>query len=258
MDEEHTTALNKASVVVLTTDYREKVQEELWDMRKTREDSLIDYSKRFRALVRQEYTLTRLHVNSPMSEGALCRLCMRGLPYEWQNKYDARERIYSTVAALVPFYERSSNASDASSVETSMIMPDIMDNATILTGAIHRTQQQHRSGFRGRGRGNGNGQYQGGGTHSNVSNNTYCTFHRTTTHKTQACRFASFKKSTNNLTNSVANEHRLTNNKIKEHELSNAIKGSDNQVVKSIFSLSSCKATPDSVANESHDHVREW
>jgi len=41
-----------------------------------------------------------------MCDDALCRLYKRGLPYDWQNKYDASGQVYSTVAALVPFFER--------------------------------------------------------------------------------------------------------------------------------------------------------
>ncbi|KAE8988479.1 hypothetical protein PR001_g22029, partial [Phytophthora rubi] len=106
MDEEFTRALRKASIVVLPADYSEKIQEELWEIKKARSESLTEYSKRFRALVRMENTLARLNENSPMCEDALCRLYKRGLPYEWQNKYDASGQVYSTVAALVPFFER--------------------------------------------------------------------------------------------------------------------------------------------------------
>ncbi|EGZ13617.1 hypothetical protein PHYSODRAFT_316738 [Phytophthora sojae] len=106
MDEEFTRALRKASVVVLPTDYSEKLQEELWEIKKARNELLSEYSKRFRALVRMEHTLALLNENSPMCEDALCRLYKRGLPYEWQNKYGASGQIYTTVAALVPFFER--------------------------------------------------------------------------------------------------------------------------------------------------------
>ncbi|EGZ16505.1 hypothetical protein PHYSODRAFT_330575 [Phytophthora sojae] len=40
MDEEFTRALRKASVVVLPTDYSEKLQEELWEIKKSRNESL--------------------------------------------------------------------------------------------------------------------------------------------------------------------------------------------------------------------------
>ncbi|KAE9071175.1 hypothetical protein PF010_g25979 [Phytophthora fragariae] len=86
MDEEFTRALRKASIAVLPVDYSETIQEELWEMSKSRSETLADYSKRFRALVRQEHTLARLHEASPMCEDALCRLYKRGLPYDWQNK----------------------------------------------------------------------------------------------------------------------------------------------------------------------------
>ncbi|KAE8908525.1 hypothetical protein PF005_g16556 [Phytophthora fragariae] len=106
MDEEFTRALYKTSIVVLPTDYSEKLQEELWEMKKSRGESLSEYSKRFRALVRMEHTLAGLCDTSPTCEDALCRLYKRGLPHEWQNKYDASGQIYTTVAALVPFFGR--------------------------------------------------------------------------------------------------------------------------------------------------------
>ncbi|KAJ8566165.1 hypothetical protein ON010_g6960 [Phytophthora cinnamomi] len=86
MDEEFARALYKASVVVLPTDYSEKLHEELWEMKKSRGESLSEYSKHFRALVRMEHTLAGLCETSPMCEDALCRLYKRGLPYEWQNR----------------------------------------------------------------------------------------------------------------------------------------------------------------------------
>lgn len=85
MDEEYTAALRKASIVVLPVDDSEKLQEDLWEIRKPRDESLAEYSKRFRALARQENTLARLNGTSPMCEDALCRLYKRGLPYDWQT-----------------------------------------------------------------------------------------------------------------------------------------------------------------------------
>ncbi|KAJ8552380.1 hypothetical protein ON010_g10166 [Phytophthora cinnamomi] len=66
MDEEFTRALRKASILVLTADYSEKIQEELWEVRKARSESLTEYSKRF-------------------------------------GHYG---QVYSTLAALVTFFER--------------------------------------------------------------------------------------------------------------------------------------------------------
>ncbi|KAE9047513.1 hypothetical protein PR002_g993 [Phytophthora rubi] len=106
MEDEFWKALYTASKVILPVDYSEKLQEELWEIKKTRGESLAEYSKRFRALVRMENTLAGLSMNSPMCEDALCRLFKRGLPYDWQNKYDASGQVYTTVAARVPFFER--------------------------------------------------------------------------------------------------------------------------------------------------------
>jgi hypothetical protein len=106
MEDEFWHTLYAASKVVLPVDYSEKLQEELWEIRKSRSESLAEYSKRFRALARMEKTLAGLSENSAMCEDALCRLFKRGLPFEWQNKYDASGQVYSTVAALVPFFER--------------------------------------------------------------------------------------------------------------------------------------------------------
>ncbi|GMF24309.1 unnamed protein product [Phytophthora fragariaefolia] len=106
MEEEFWHTLYAASKVVLPLDYSEKLLEELWEIKKTRSESLAEYSKRFRALARMEMTLAGLSENSAMCEDALCRLFKRGLPYEWQNNYDASGQVYSTVVALVPFFER--------------------------------------------------------------------------------------------------------------------------------------------------------
>ncbi|GMF26417.1 unnamed protein product [Phytophthora lilii] len=89
MDEEFVRALRKASIVVLPVDYNEKLQEDLWGMKKPRSESLSEYSKRFQALGRMEHMHAQLYENSPMCEDALCRLYKRGLPYDWRNKYDA-------------------------------------------------------------------------------------------------------------------------------------------------------------------------
>lgn len=70
MDEEFTRALQKASVVVLPVDYNEKLREELWKIKKARSESLADYSKCFRALVRIEHTQARLGQTSPMCDDA--------------------------------------------------------------------------------------------------------------------------------------------------------------------------------------------
>lgn len=43
--------LYTASSVVMPLDYGEKIQEELWEIRKTRTETLVDYNKRFRTLV---------------------------------------------------------------------------------------------------------------------------------------------------------------------------------------------------------------
>ncbi|KAE8887932.1 hypothetical protein PF010_g2838 [Phytophthora fragariae] len=51
-------------------------------------------------------TIFYLNESSPMCEDALCRLYKRGLPYDWQNKYAASGQVYSTVADLMPFFER--------------------------------------------------------------------------------------------------------------------------------------------------------
>ncbi|KAG6579764.1 Retrovirus Polyprotein [Phytophthora cinnamomi] len=135
MDEEFTRALRKASIVVLPVDYSEKLQEELWEIRKPRTESLAEYSKRFRALVRMEHTLARLNENSPMCEDALCRLYKRGLPYDWQNKYDASGQVYTTVAALVPFFERIEQVI----IHKFEVLPTLPDDMTIgrdLMGAL--------------------------------------------------------------------------------------------------------------------------
>ncbi|OWZ13765.1 hypothetical protein PHMEG_00012857 [Phytophthora megakarya] len=138
MDEEYTTALNKASVAVLLADHSLKLQEELRDMCKTREALLADYSKRFRAPVRQEHTLARLHDNSPMSDDELCRLYKRDLPYGGKTSTTPVDRFTAPWLHSCRFPRVSSKGSDASSVETSTIMTDIMDNATAIIGAIRK------------------------------------------------------------------------------------------------------------------------
>ncbi|GMG15480.1 unnamed protein product [Phytophthora fragariaefolia] len=103
MDIDFRRALYTASNVVLPVDYSEKLHEELWDIKKIRNETLAEYSKRFRATVRNECTLTRLIENPPMREDALRRLYKRDLPFDLQNKYDASGQFNSTVAA--PFIE---------------------------------------------------------------------------------------------------------------------------------------------------------
>ncbi|KAE9288817.1 hypothetical protein PF008_g26039 [Phytophthora fragariae] len=195
MDEEFTRALRKASIAVLPVDYSETIQEELWEMSKSRSETLADYSKRFRALVRQEHTLARLHEASPMCEDALCRLYKRGLPYDWQNKYDASGQVFTTVAALVPFFEpieqgerrlHRHEPQDRRGNQPNSRNPSFRGNNR---GNGH---QQQRGGSRGRGgrssRG-GRGGRNGNSNSSNSSNNNkYCSFHRTNTHNTQDCR----------------------------------------------------------------------
>ncbi|KAG6623058.1 Pol Polyprotein [Phytophthora cinnamomi] len=174
-----------------------KLQEELWEIRKPRTESLAEYSKRFRALVRMEHTLARLNENSPMCEDALCRLYKRGLPYDWQNKYDASGQVYTTVAALVPFFERieqgeqrlhRAGSQDKGSRHDNSRGHGRRNNNNNSNSTSYRNgnnsnsnnRQQHQRG-RNPGRGNGN-------NNSHASSNKYCTFHRTTTHNTADCR----------------------------------------------------------------------
>ncbi|GMF17206.1 unnamed protein product [Phytophthora lilii] len=86
IEDDYVRALCTASMVALPVDYNEKLQEDPW--------------------VRMEHTLSHLYENSPMAESALCRLYKHDLPIDWQNKYDASGQVYTTVAALVSFFER--------------------------------------------------------------------------------------------------------------------------------------------------------
>uniref|UniRef100_H3HA67 Reverse transcriptase domain-containing protein n=1 Tax=Phytophthora ramorum TaxID=164328 RepID=H3HA67_PHYRM len=192
MDEEFTRSLRKASIVVLPADYSEKIQEELWEIRKARSESFTEYSKRFRALVRMENTLARLNENSPMCEDALCRLYKRGLPYEWQNKYDASGQVYSTVAALVPFFERieqgeqrlhrqdKKNNNHESSRGQGHRSSNNYRNRGGNNNSSRSRQPPNRGAHAGRGSNNANSKH--------TTSNKYCTFHRTTTHNTADCR----------------------------------------------------------------------
>ncbi|KAE9135011.1 hypothetical protein PF010_g2230 [Phytophthora fragariae] len=127
-----------------------------------------------------------------MCEDALCRLYKRGLPYEWQNKYDASGQVYSTVAALVPFFERIEQG------EQRLHRQDKKNNNHESSrGQGHRSSNNYRNrggnnnSSRGRqppnrgahaGRGNNNA------NSNHTTSNKYCTFHRTTTHNTADCR----------------------------------------------------------------------
>ncbi|POM78688.1 Retrotransposable element [Phytophthora palmivora] len=78
MEEEFWRILYSASKVVLPVDCSEKLQEELWEIKKVRSESLAKCSKRFRALARMEKTLAKLSENPAMCEDALFRLFKRG------------------------------------------------------------------------------------------------------------------------------------------------------------------------------------
>ncbi|KAG2799926.1 hypothetical protein PC113_g20619 [Phytophthora cactorum] len=194
MEEDFIRALRTVSIVVLPVGYNEKLQEDLWGVKKPRNETSPEYSKRFRALLRMENTLSRLYESSPMAEGALYHLYKRGLPIEWQNKYHASGQVYTSVAALVPFFKRFERGEQR------------LHHRGGLGGNNHRNNNQdrtHNQGCRGntsqrrnnnsggrqqnrggnRGRGNSNGNSNGSST-----GNKYCTFHRTTTHNTTYCR----------------------------------------------------------------------
>ncbi|KAE9340039.1 hypothetical protein PF008_g11279 [Phytophthora fragariae] len=197
MEDEFWHALHAASKVVLPVGYSENLQEELWEIKKSRAESLADCSKRFRALARMEKTLTGLSENSAMGEDALCRLFKRGLSFEWQNKYDASGQVYSTVAALAPFFEcieqgeqrlhrapSTHGQERRNSNNRSNSRNNWRNNSYNRHNNSHHhsnnNRQQPRGGNRGRGNADGNG--------NNSSSDKYCTFHRTTTHNTQDCR----------------------------------------------------------------------
>lgn len=198
MDEEFNRVLHAASIVVMPIDYGEKLQEELWEIRKLRNETLSEYSKRFRTLVRMQQTLAELSHTTKMAEEALCRLYKRGLPFDWQNKYDSSGLVYTTVAALVPYFERI----EQGELRLHHRQPGASDSTH------HNNDNAHGRGRRGNkgnnrsntGRNNQSNNRQGrqrdsnqhrGNNHSNSQGSgsgKYCTFHRTTTHNTQDCR----------------------------------------------------------------------
>ncbi|KAF1780324.1 hypothetical protein GQ600_3369 [Phytophthora cactorum] len=183
MEEDFIRALRTASIVVLPVGYNEKLQEDLWGVKKPRNETSPEYSKRFRALLRMENTLSRLYESSPMAEGALYHLYKRGLPIEWQNKYDASGQC---TRRSLRSYRSSNGLNEASNVYTTVA--DLVETTiatTIKTGRTTRVsrggRQQNRGGNRGRGNSNGN-------SNGSSTGNKYCTFHRTTTHNTTYCR----------------------------------------------------------------------
>lgn len=110
MEDDFWHTLHAAFKVVLPVDYSEKLQEELWEIKKNRNESLTEYSKRFRALARMEKTLAQLSENSAMCEDALCRLSGRiSMTPQWTSVLDgccARPvlRAYRTRRAAAPSY----------------------------------------------------------------------------------------------------------------------------------------------------------
>ncbi|EGZ28799.1 hypothetical protein PHYSODRAFT_309542 [Phytophthora sojae] len=191
-DKEFNSALYKASVVVMPVDYAVKIQEELWEIRKLCSESRADYNKRFRTLVRMEHVVAELHGGTHLAEDALCRLYKRGLPFEWQSKYDSSGQSYLTIATLVPYFER------------------IEQGEQRLQSRNHSRDNNSNyrpGGNRGQGRGRGRcGGFGGNNSHQNNSRNQqqrnqhrgnggnnsggnkYCIFHRTSSHSTQECR----------------------------------------------------------------------
>ncbi|KAE9198591.1 hypothetical protein PF004_g19500 [Phytophthora fragariae] len=121
------------------------------------------------------------------------------MPYDWQNKYDASGQVYTTVAALVPFFERieqgeqrlhRAGSQDKGSRHDNSRGHGRRNNNNNNNSTSYRNgnnsnsnsnnRQQHQRG-RNPGRGNGN-------NNSHTSSNKYCTFHRATTHNTADCR----------------------------------------------------------------------
>ncbi|KAF4135747.1 hypothetical protein GN958_ATG15071 [Phytophthora infestans] len=187
MEDEFWRTLYTASKVVLPVDYSEKLKEELWEIKKSRAESLADYSKRFRALARMEKTLDGLSENSAMCEDALCRLFKRGLPFEWQNIYDASGQVYSTVAALVPFFERIEQGEQRLHRSSSTQGQERRNNnsrSNARNNGRHNSYSRHNNNSRQQPRGGNRGRSNADGTGNTSNNNKYCTFHRTTTHNT--------------------------------------------------------------------------
>ncbi|GMF29535.1 unnamed protein product [Phytophthora lilii] len=129
-----------------------------------------------------------------MCEDALCRLYKRGLPYDWQNKYDASGQVYTTIAALVPFFERIEQGEERqrrgvnhgghdyrSNNHDNSRSQGRRGNPSNRRNNFSGRRQQNRGGGRGRGNINNN-------SSNNSASNMYCTFHRISTHNTQDCR----------------------------------------------------------------------
>ncbi|GMF18061.1 unnamed protein product [Phytophthora lilii] len=167
MDEEFVRALRMASIVVLPVDYNEKLQKK---------------------------KICGLYENSPKCEDALCRLYKRGLPYDWQNKYDATGQVYTTIAALVAFFERIEQGKERqrrgvnhgghdnrSNNHDNSCSQGRRGNSSNRRNNFSGSRQQNRGGGRGRGSINNNSSI-------NSASNMYCTFHRTSTHHIQDCR----------------------------------------------------------------------
>ncbi|KAJ8574477.1 hypothetical protein ON010_g4735 [Phytophthora cinnamomi] len=106
-----------------------------------------------------------------MCEDALCRLYKGGLPYDWQNKYDTSEEIYTTVAALVPFLERIKHGErrlhraggqnrHGSYHSNSRNTGPRNSNNNRRSSNNNNRQQQQRGEHRGCGQGNNNGSNQ--------------------------------------------------------------------------------------------------
>ncbi|KAJ8566722.1 hypothetical protein ON010_g6402 [Phytophthora cinnamomi] len=243
VDEEYTAAIRKASVVVLPVDYNEKLQEDLWEIRKPRDESLAEYCKRFRALARQANTFARLMETSPMCEDALCRLYKRGLPYDWQNQYDASGQVYITVAALVPFFDRIEQGERPSTVLEIAITTGVATTTTTVSSinvedivaADKATTTEAITGI-------------ATSTAQAATCNVLSIVQPRTTHRT-AARFAqtTAKKKTTKLTSSVDLVLLETDTKTNKPGLSNAAKNSVTQVTKSTLPRSQEGAAYDEI-----------
>lgn len=186
--------LYNASSLVMPVDYGEKIQEELWEIRKLKSETLAEYNKRFRTLVRLQRTHAELSQQAKMTDDALCRLYKRGLPYDWQNKYDTSGQVLSSIASLMPYFERIEQGElrlHGRQREQDNKKPPRQDSnrgSGRCGGRGYNGNNNRRRGNNTNNNNRGRNNRSNSNDTSNSSSNKYCSFHRTNSHSTQECR----------------------------------------------------------------------
>ncbi|POM79179.1 Hypothetical protein PHPALM_3207 [Phytophthora palmivora] len=165
-------------------DFSEDLDNELWTMKKRRDETVIKFSQRLKENVRM---FDELPLNAEEAPGVQqCRYLKRGMPRAWQDKLAVADIVHDTFGELVLYFSRIEKAEQQLSTREKKPEMQSQGRPKDQHGDKSASKSQHKYGKK-----------NSDGSKRKHKSNKWCSFHKTISHNTSDCCTVKKKEKTN-------------------------------------------------------------